>query len=47
MKFRKAFHYFIGAIFWCIVASIAALAALVLIYGNDLPDYKNLATSEQ
>jgi len=44
MKFRKAFHYFIGAIFWCIVAGIAALAALVLIYGNDLPDYKNLAT---
>ena len=26
------------------VAGIAALAALVLIYGHDLPDYKNLAT---
>ncbi len=44
MKFKKIFHYVIGAIFWCIVAGIAALAALVLIYGNDLPDYKNLAT---
>ncbi|MBO7644884.1 MAG: PBP1A family penicillin-binding protein [Alphaproteobacteria bacterium] len=44
MKFRKIFHYIIGAIFWCFVAGIAALAALVLIYGNDLPDYKNLAT---
>jgi penicillin-binding protein 1A len=44
MKFRKAFHYFIGAIFWCVVAGIAGLATLVLVYGNDLPDYKNLAT---
>lgn len=44
MKFKKIFHYVIGAIFWCIVAGIAALAALVLVYGNDLPDYKNLAT---
>ena len=31
-------------VFWCIVAGIATVAALVLIYGNDLPDYKNLAT---
>lgn len=44
MKFRKVFHYFIGAIFWCVVAGIAGLATLVLVYGNDLPDYKNLAT---
>ena len=44
MKFNRFFHYIIGAVFWCVVAAIAALAALVLIYGNDLPDYKNLAT---
>lgn len=44
MKFKKFLHYFIGFIFWGFVAGIAGLAALVLIYGNDLPDYKNLAT---
>ncbi len=44
MKFNKIFHYVIGVIFWCFVAAIAGLATLVLIYGNDLPDYKNLAT---
>ena len=30
--------------FWCLVGGIASLAVLVLIYGNDLPDYKKLAT---
>ncbi len=43
-KAKKIFHYVIGAIFWCFVAGIAALAGLVLVYGHDLPDYKNLAT---
>lgn len=43
-KSKKIFHYIIGAIFWCFVAGIAALAGLVLVYGHDLPDYKNLAT---
>ena len=44
MKFKKYFRIFLNVIFWCIVAGIAALAVLVLIYGHDLPDYKNLAT---
>ncbi len=44
MKFKKYFRIFINFIFWCIVAAIAGLAVLVLIYGHDLPDYKNLAT---
>ena len=43
MKFRKYFRIFINFIFWCVVAGIAALAALVLIYGQDLPDYRKLA----
>jgi penicillin-binding protein 1A len=43
MKFKKYFRIFINFIFWCIVAAIASLAMLVLIYGNNLPDYKNLA----
>nr|MBQ0091660.1 PBP1A family penicillin-binding protein [Candidatus Enterousia merdequi] len=41
---KKYLRMFVNFIFWCIVAGIAGLAALVLIYGNDLPDYKNLAT---
>ena len=44
MKYKKYLRIFINFIFWCIVAGIAGLAALVLIYGHDLPDYKNLAT---
>lgn len=44
MKFKKYLRIFINFIFWCIVAGIAGLAVLVLIYGHDLPDYKNLAT---
>ncbi len=44
MKFRKFLHILLNIFFWCFVAGIAALAALVLIYGNDLPDYKKLAT---
>ena len=44
MKYKKYLRIFINFIFWCVVGAIAALAALVLIYGHDLPDYKNLAT---
>ena len=44
MKIKKALHSFINILFWCIVAGIAGLAILVLIYGRDLPDYKKLAT---
>ena len=44
MKFKKYLHYFTNFIFWGFVAAIAGLAILVLIYGHDLPDYKNLAT---
>lgn len=44
MKFRKFLRILLNIIFWCFTAGIAALAALVLIYGNDLPDYRKLAT---
>lgn len=44
MKFKKILRRFINFIFWCVVAGIAGLAVLVLIYGHDLPDYKRLAT---
>ena len=44
MKFKKYLHYFMGVIFWGFVAAIACVAGLVLMYGHDLPDYKNLAT---
>ena len=44
MKFKKVFRILLNIIFWCFTGAIAALAALVFIYGNDLPDYKNLAT---
>ncbi|MBR1379977.1 MAG: PBP1A family penicillin-binding protein [Alphaproteobacteria bacterium] len=44
MKLKKIARILLNVIFWCIVAGVAALATLVLIYGNDLPDYKRLAT---
>lgn len=44
MKTKKYLRIFINFVFWCIVAGIAGVAALVLLYGHDLPDYKNLAT---
>ncbi len=44
MKFKKILRIFLNIIFWCFTGMIAALAALVFIYGNDLPDYKKLAT---
>lgn len=44
MKFKKFLCKFLNVMFWCLTAGVAALAVLVLIYGNDLPDYKKLAT---
>ncbi|MBO5834378.1 MAG: PBP1A family penicillin-binding protein [Alphaproteobacteria bacterium] len=44
MKFKKIARFCLNTIFWCFTAGVAALAGLVLIYGNDLPDYKHLAT---
>ena len=44
MKFKKILRILLNVMFWCFTAAIAALAALILIYGNDLPDYKKLAT---
>ena len=44
MKIKKILRIFINVLFWCIVAGIAGLAILVLVYGRDLPDYKKLAT---
>ncbi len=44
MTFKKILRILLNIIFWCCVAGVAALAALVLIYGHDLPDYKKLAT---
>ncbi len=35
---------FLNILFWGFTIGIAALAVLVFIYGNDLPDYKKLAT---
>jgi len=44
MKFRQITSFILNCLFWCFTASIAAVAVLILIYGNDLPDYKKLAT---
>ena len=44
MKIKKFLRILLNIFFWAFVAGIASLAALVLIYGNDLPDYKKLAT---
>ncbi len=44
MKIKRIARTFLNIIFWCFTAAVAALAALVLIYGNDLPDYRKLAT---
>ena len=44
MKLKKVFRFFLHVIFWCVVAGIAAVAALFLIYGGNLPDYRKLAT---
>lgn len=44
MKFKKFLRIFLNILFWGFTIGIAALAVLVFIYGNDLPDYKKLAT---
>ena len=44
MKFKKFLRIILNVFFWVFVACIATLAILILIYGNDLPDYKKLAT---
>ena len=44
MKLKKVFRFFLHVIFWCVVTGIAAVAALFLIYGGNLPDYRKLAT---
>ncbi len=44
MKFRRFLRILLHVIFWTFTAGIAALAALIFIYGNDLPDYRKLAT---
>ncbi len=44
MKIKKVLRFVLNLIFWGFTFGIAALAALVLIYGNDLPDYRKLAT---
>ena len=44
MKFKKILRIIFNFFFWAFVAGVATLAVLILIYGNDLPDYKKLAT---
>ncbi len=44
MKFKKVLRILLHIVFWSFTAGIAALAALIFIYGNDLPDYRKLAT---
>ena len=44
MKLKKFFRFLLNFFFWTFVVGIASLAVLILIYGNDLPDYKKLAT---
>lgn len=44
MKIKKILRIFLNVVFWGLTAAIAALAVLVMVYGNDLPDYRKLAT---
>lgn len=44
MKFKKILRIIFNFFFCAFVAGVATLAVLILIYGNDLPDYKKLAT---
>ncbi|MCR4917375.1 MAG: PBP1A family penicillin-binding protein [Alphaproteobacteria bacterium] len=44
MKFKKVCRIFLHIIFWAVVALIAAVATMFLIYGHNLPDYRKLAT---
>ncbi|MFQ6739591.1 MAG: penicillin-binding protein 1A [Alphaproteobacteria bacterium] len=38
------FHKILNGIFWVFTAFVGVVAAVLLIYGNNLPDYRNLAT---
>lgn len=44
MKFKKIAKFLLNTLFWGFVVGIATLAILVMIHGNNLPDYKKLAT---
>lgn len=44
MSFKKILRITANTLFWCFTAGVAVLAGLVLVYGNDLPNYKKLAT---
>lgn len=44
MVFKKLLRTLLHVVFWLFTAGIAALAVLIFIYGNDLPDYRKLAT---
>ena len=44
MKFKKFLRILLHVVFWIFTAGIAALATLIFVYGNDLPDYRKLAT---
>ena len=44
MKMKKIFRILLNTVFWGFVVGIATLAVLILIYGNDLPNYRKLAT---
>ncbi len=44
MKLKKVLRIFLHIIFWGVVAAIAAIATLLLVYGGNLPDYRHLAT---
>ena len=41
---KKIFRILLNTVFWGFVVGIATLAVLILIYGNDLPNYRKLAT---
>ncbi|MCQ2581667.1 MAG: PBP1A family penicillin-binding protein [Alphaproteobacteria bacterium] len=44
MQFKSFWRKFLNVMFWVITGGIGVLAVTLLIFGNDLPDYKNLAT---
>ena len=44
MKLKKVLRVFLHIVFWGVVAAIAAVATLFLVYGGNLPDYRHLAT---
>jgi len=44
MKFKKFLRIFLHIIFWMFVGLVGIIAALFLIYGGNLPDYRKLAT---